>query len=139
MTSKVFIDTNILIYAADRHEPAKRKISRNLLKEIAGSEAAGVISTQVLQEFFVTATRKLGIEPLLAKELVHSFKNFEVITIVPTLIEEAVDISILNKISFWDGLIIAAAESARCSSLLSEDLNHNQIIRGVTIINPFVS
>lgn len=139
MTSKIFIDTNIIIYAADKHEPVKRKTCRDLLKKLVSSEEAGVISTQVLQEFFVTATRKLGIESLLAKEMIHSFRNFEVVIIVPTLIEEAVDISILNKISFWDSLIIAAAESARCSTLLSEDLNHNQIIRGVTITNPFVS
>ena len=139
MTSKVFIDTNILVYAADKHEPEKRKTCRYLLKKLVRSEEAGVISTQVLQEFFVAATRKLGIEALLAKEMTHSFRNFEVVTIVPILIEEAIDISILNKISFRDGLIIAAAESALCSTLLSEDLNHGQIIRGVTVSNPFLS
>ena len=86
----------------------------------------------------MSATKKLNIEPLTEKSMVHAFRNLEVVTIAPSMIEEAIDISILNKLSFWDALIIAAAENARCSTLLSEDLNHGQIIRGVIVINPFL-
>jgi len=96
-----------------------------------------VISTQVLQEFYVASTTKLGVKPLVAKSLLRSFENMETVQIDPGMIREAVDISILHRLSFWDSLILAAAESARCEILYTEDLNADQIIRGVLIENPF--
>lgn len=98
---------------------------------------AAVISTQVLQEFYVASTVKLGVGPLTAKGLVHAFENMEAVCVDPYLIREAIDVSILNILSFWDALIVAAAASARCEALYSEDLNAGQIIRGVRIENPF--
>lgn len=133
---KSFLDTNILIQAIDKTDRRKMKIARQLLREAAENNR-GVISTQVLQEFYMAATKKLGVEPLMAKELLHQFHNFETIIISPNLISEAVDCSILNRISFWDSLIVAAAESAGCSAVWTEDLNDGQIIRGVKIKNPF--
>lgn len=137
MTHKIFIDTNILVYAMDHHDPAKKEKSRSFLKSI-GNENRGVISTQVIQEFYVTVTKKLGVDRLTAKNIIHSFFKFETIVICPELIDRAIDTQILNRLSFWDALIISAAESAHCQKVWTEDLNHGQVIQGMTIENPFL-
>lgn len=134
---KVFVDANILIYALDQDSPAKRRRSRDLIADLASS-GSGVISTQVLQEFYVTVTRKMGVEPLAAKSVLRTFSIFEIVQTSPDLIDEAIDCSILNKISFWDALIVAAAASSGCAVVYSEDLNPGQVIRGVKIENPLV-
>ncbi|HSP07182.1 MAG TPA: PIN domain-containing protein [Acidobacteriota bacterium] len=134
--SKVFLDTNILVYAFAGKPARKKNLARKWLRELSRDSRA-VLSTQILQEFYVVATRKMGVDPLTVKGLVHSFSNLETVTITPPLIESAVDISILNRLSFWDALVIAAAESSQCDSVLSEDLQQGQTIRGVTAINPF--
>jgi predicted nucleic acid-binding protein len=133
--SKVFIDTNILVYTMDQGEPRKQGLCRELLKRRMVEDRI-VISTQVMQEFFVAATRKLGADPLLVKDVLHRFQRFEVVQITPARIEQAIDCSILHRISFWDALIVTAAEEARCVRVLSEDLGDGQMIRGVTIENP---
>jgi predicted nucleic acid-binding protein len=135
-TEKAFLDTNVLVQALDKGDKLKQKKARQLLNDAARSNL-GVISTQVLQEFFVAATKKLGLDSLVAKELVHQFSHFETILVTPHLISEAIDCSIINKLSFWDALIVVTAESARCSRLWSEGLNDGQIIRGVEIKNPY--
>jgi predicted nucleic acid-binding protein len=135
MMAKIFVDTNILVYCMDMYDPAKQEKCRHLIKDLA-DESNGVISTQVMQEFYVTSTKKLGVEPLLAKDILHSFEQFETVIISPLIIKDAVDCSIINRISFWDSLIIVAAESANCGRLWSEDLNDGQVIRGVRIENP---
>ena len=135
--SKIFIDTNILVYAMDGADPLKQKQSRFLLQELQENSNTGVISTQVLQEFYVTATKKLNLDPILVKSILRAFENFEVVVIGPDLIESAVDCSVLTQISFWDALVVVSAESACCERILSEDLNSGQIIRGVKIANPF--
>ena len=96
-----------------------------------------MISTQVLQAFYVAATRKLEIEPLAAKQLLQGFKNLETVVVNPALVEEAIDCSILHQLSSWDGLMVASAASAGCEVLMTEDLNSGQVIRGVRIQNPF--
>ena len=136
--SKVFLDTNILVYCLDRSETGKRKKCRNLLKSLTG-EDKGVLSTQVMQEFYVAATAKLGADPLLVKDILRSLERFETVTVSPALIKEAIDCAIINRLSFWDALIIVSAESARCEVLWSEDLNHGQIVRGVRIENPMLT
>jgi len=135
---KVFIDTNILLYCLDRHDPGKQARARELLKEAAGN-LTGVVSTQVLQEFYVAATRKLHVDPLQAKTMVQAFGNLETILITPDAIANAIDCSVLNKISFWDALVVVAAESAACATLWTEDLSDGQVIRGVKIQNPLTS
>jgi predicted nucleic acid-binding protein len=135
---KVFLDTNILVYCLDRSETGKRKKCRNLLKSLTG-EDKGVLSTQVMQEFYVAATAKLGADPLLVKDILRSLERFETVTVSPALIKEAIDCAIINRLSFWDALIIVSAESARCEVLWSEDLNHGQIVRGVRIENPMLA
>ena len=134
---KVFLDTNILVYCLDRSETGKRKKCRNLLKSLTGEHKA-VLSTQVMQEFYVAATAKLGADPLLVKDILRSLERFETVTVSPALIKEAIDCAIINRLSFWDALIIVSAESARCEVLWSEDLNHGQIVRGVRIENPML-
>jgi predicted nucleic acid-binding protein len=135
---KVFLDTNILVYCLDRSETGKRKKCRNLLKSLTG-EHKGVLSTQVMQELYVAATAKLGADPLLVKDILRSLERFETVTVSPALIKEAIDCAIINRLSFWDALIIVSAESARCEVLWSEDLNHGQIVRGVRIENPMLA
>lgn len=136
MTSKVFIDTNVLVYAVDNRHPEKRRVAHECLDEVR-RQNHGVISTQVLQEFYVATTRRLDIEPLAAKQMLHALKFSEVVVVDPGTIKEAVDCSIFDRISFWDALIAVAAEKAHCAELLSEDLNDGQVIRGVRIHNPF--
>jgi len=134
--SKIFLDTNILLYTLDENDKDKQKNARKIVRNVT-KHYTSVISTQILQEFYVVSTSKLGVEPLLAKSIVHSFENMEVVRIDPYLIREAIDASILNQMSFWDSLVVVAAESAKCETLYTEDLNAGQIIRGVKIENPF--
>lgn len=134
--SKVFLDTNILVYALDQDDLEKQNACRTVLKQLQDTNRA-VISTQVMQEFFVVATRKLGVEPLKAKSILQALGNLEVVSVSPALTYEAIDCSLLNQISFWDALVIVCAESARCTLVLSENLNDGQIIKGVKVQNPF--
>lgn len=134
--SKIFLDTNILLYTLDENDKDKQKNARKIVQNVT-KHYTSVISTQILQEFYVASTSKLGVEPLLAKSIVHSFENMEVVRIDPYLIREAIDASILNQISFWDSLVVVAAASAKCETLYTEVLNAGQIIRGVKIENPF--
>jgi predicted nucleic acid-binding protein len=137
--SKGFVDTNILVYAMDRDNRERRKRSRTLLVELRRS-GMGVISTQVLQEFYVVATKKLSLNPLKVKPLLQWFeKHFEVVVVNGALIREAIDCSVVNRLSFWDALIVVSAERAMVGTLHTEDLNHGQVIRGVRISNPLKS
>jgi predicted nucleic acid-binding protein len=138
MPGRVFLDTNILVYAQDADAPAKQRKSRELIASLAET-VDGVISTQVMQEFFVAATRKLGVTPLAAKGILKTFAVFEIVQVSPALIQEAIDCSVLNDLSFWDALILASAASAGCSTVLSEDLNPGQVILGMTVGNPYTA
>ena len=133
--SKVFVDTNILVYCMDESDKKRKARCRALVESLTG-DLFGVISTQVLQEFYVASTKKLGADRLVAKDILHSFRRFETVFITPEIIEGAIDCSLINRISFWDALVVVAAESARCEKIWTEDLNDGQIIRGVRIENP---
>jgi predicted nucleic acid-binding protein len=133
--SKVFLDTNVFVYSLDQSDSTKRKKCRNLIKSLT-NENSGVISTQVLQELYVAATAKLGADPLLVKDIIRSLERLETVVVSPMLIKEAIDCSLINRLSFWDALIVVTAESAHCEILRTEDLNHGQVIRGVLIENP---
>lgn len=136
MPGKVFIDTNLLVYACDSHNAAKQKLARTYLFELADT-GRGVLSTQVLQEFYVTVTGKLHIDPIIAKSLIRSFSHFTLISVSHEMILDAIDCSTLLKLSFWDSLIITAAESGNCTELWAEDLSDGQLIRSLRIRNPF--
>jgi predicted nucleic acid-binding protein len=136
MPGRVFLDANVLVYAQDAGAADKQRKSREIMQRLAES-ADGVISTQVMQEFYVAATRKIGVPPLAAKGVLKTFAVFETVQITTALIQEAIDCSILNQLSFWDSLILAAASSAGCSTVLSEDLNPGQVVLGIKVQNPF--
>ena len=137
MKPKTFIDTNILIYAIDRYDLEKQRSSRKRLTVIE-KEGNGVVSTQVIQEFFVAATKKLGMDPRVAKQQIDGLANFEVVDVDVPLIKDAVDCSILSQIHFWDALIVVSAQKAKCDVLLTEDLNHGQLFKTLKIENLFI-
>ena len=137
MSDKCFFDSNILVYMQDVEEPQKQQISRSLFFECVADNSA-FISTQCLQEFYNVVAKKKKLEAKSAKQTIHELsKSLPVIQITPVMIENAIDISVETQFSFWDSLILSAAKSADCNILYSEDLNDGQIIRGVTIKNPF--
>jgi predicted nucleic acid-binding protein len=135
---KAFLDTNILIYQMDNRDLVKQKTCRELMRALVRRHEA-VISTQILQEFYVACTGKLKVKPILVKGMMHGFQNMEVVTVGADLINEAIDTSIQYQISFWDSLVIVSAESAKCQYLITEDLNGGQVIRNVKIQNPMKS
>jgi predicted nucleic acid-binding protein len=119
----------------DKKSHIKREKCRSLIRK-AADDGDAVISTQVLQEFYVVSTKKLHIAPVVSKSIIHTFENMEIVTIGKELINEAIDASIQYRLSFWDALILVAAESARCEILYSEDFSHGQIMRNVKLLNP---
>ncbi len=135
--SKIFIDTNILVYTLDQKNIEKRDMARKIVKKVVESHQP-VISTQVIKEFYVVASSKLKADPIVVKNIIHNFHNMEIVNNDLDLIEQAIDISILSQLSFWDSLIIAAAEKANCEYVLSEDLNSGQNYRGIKLLNPFI-
>lgn len=135
--SKIFIDTNLLVYSMDQRDPSKRDKARNILKRLEENHQP-VISTQVIKEFYVVASTKLKADSFIVKNIIHNFRNFEIVNNDLELIEQAIDISTISRLSFWDSLIIAAAEKANCEFVFSEDLNPGQTYRGVLLVNPFL-
>lgn len=136
MSEKVFVDSNVFLYTLDKSDGKRREKAKSLLKDLSGTNRI-VISTQVLNEVFVVATRKLNVEAVMAKRFVRQLNEFDVILVTPEVIEGAMDCSILNQLNYWDALMISAAESAKCSIIWTEDMNTGETIRGVQIVNPF--
>lgn len=135
--TKVFFDSNILVYFADGADPKKQQIAENLIKNAVINDN-GVISTQSLQEFFAATTRKLLCTKEKAKEYIENFsESFTVEQISVSLILKAINISIKNQFSFWDSLILSAAIQSGCIICYSEDLTNGQIVDGLKIVNPF--
>ena len=134
--SKIFVDTNLFVYSIDKRDPQKKEKARAVLRRITDAHQP-VISTQVIKEFYVVATTKLKAEQLIVKSIVHNFRNMEVVCNDLELIEQAIDISVISQLSFWDSLIVAAAEKAHCEFVFSEDLNAGQAYRGVIAVDPF--
>lgn len=134
--SKIFIDTNLIVYTLDKSNVYKQERARNIIRKIVDVHQL-VISTQVIKEFYVVAINKMKADPIIVKNILHNFRNMEIVTNDLELIEQAIDISVISQISFWDSLIIAAAEKANCEYIFSEDLNPGQTYRGVLVINPF--
>ena len=97
-----------------------------------------MLSSQVLQEFFVIATRKLGVAADVARRKVELLSRFDVVSIKPSTILGAIDLHRLHNFSFWDSLVLRCAANAGCGRLLSEDMQHGRIIEGVRIENPFL-
>lgn len=136
MAERIFIDTNVLLYADDLDAGDKRETAQSLLYQ-AYVDGNGVLSTQVLQEFFVASTRKLGVPAEIARRKVELLSRLDVVTIQPSLILDAIDLHRLHALSFWDALIVRAAAASGCRRLLTEDMQSGQVIAGVKIENPF--
>ena len=138
MTVRTFIDTNILIYADDLDAGVKNRVAQQVLRGLITSRSA-VVSTQVLQEYFVVATRKLGVPAKIARKKIHLLSTLEVAQVDLAAILGAIDLLRLHSLSFWDALILRSAATAGCTTLLTEDLQHGQVIEGVRVENPFRS
>ena len=139
MKDKVFLDTNILIYAHDMDAGPKHDVAISITEKI-WEEKTGVISTQVIQEFYVNVTRKIPnpITPVLARGIILNYFSWHVEAIEPHTILLASEIEERHVLSFWDSLIIATACQSNAEKILTEDLNHGQVIEGVLIENPFL-
>lgn len=137
---KVFLDTNILVYAYDVSSGSKHDVARNIVADLWNFRT-GVLSIQVLQELFVTVTKKIP-KPLDVKttrDIVRDFLLWEVVDNDGELMMAAMDVQMKYHYAFWDSLIIAAAIKSGASILMTEDLNNGRIIEGVLIKNPFVA
>ena len=137
MNDKTFVDTNVLIYAHDVDAKSKHEVAKKILGELWG-ERGGVLSTQVLQEFYVAVTRKLAspLEPGVAHEAVRELAALPVVRVDIPLILSAIPLSQQRQISFWDALIVRAALEGGASVLYSEDLQHGQGFETLSIQNP---
>jgi predicted nucleic acid-binding protein len=138
VSDRVFLDTNVILYADDRSAGDKRARAITLLRELA-SESRAVLSTQVLQEYFVVATRKLHVPAEVARSKVEALSQLDVVLIRPELVLSAIDLHRLHALSFWDALIVRCASVAGCSRVLSEDMQHGSSFAGVRVENPFLS
>ncbi len=136
MNARSFFDTNIIVYTDDKSTPVKQQRSLELLAEHRKS-ATGVVSLQVLQEYFVAVTTKLNVDAQTARRKVELLAEFDVATPEVTDVLAAIDLHRLHGFSFWDGLILRTAQQTGCKVLFTEDLQHNRVLDGVRIINPF--
>ena len=133
-----FVDTNVLIYAYDRSAADKHRAARRWLSDL-WEMRTGVLSTQVLQEFYVNATRKLPrpLPPGRARLIIARYATWPVHRIEPGDILQASEVEQQYGVSFWDALVVVAASRLGAARLLTEDLQHGQTIAGVRIENPF--
>ena len=134
---KEFIDTNIVVYANDAADTQKQTRSIDLIRRLIET-GGGVISTQVLMEYAAVATRKLGQPREAVTRQLFNLERLEVVLVNGTLIRNGMEQVAALSASFWDSVIISAAQSARCDCIWSEDLSNRQIYAGVEIRNPFL-
>jgi predicted nucleic acid-binding protein len=139
-TEVMFVDTNVLVYAHDASETIRQPVAQTLLAELWRNRV-GALSTQVLQEFYVVATRKF--EPPMprrqARQLVDAYSHWQLIHVDVPLIISASLLEERHSLSFWDALIVEAARRARATRLLTEDLQAGRRIDKMLIDNPFAS
>ena len=136
MSARSFLDTSVLLYSDSADAPAKQRRALELLAEQRLART-GVVSLQVLQEYFAAATRKLGVDAGLARRKVELFANYHLVVLDVEDVLAAIDLHRLHQLSFWDALVVRAAKEGGCSVLYSEDLQHGRAIDGVRIVNPF--
>ena len=138
MSDKTFVDTNILVYAHDLDSGKNHEIAQKAIINLWDT-GTGVISTQVLQEFYVTLTRKVSV-PLKksqARRILNNYLAWDVAVNNGETILQAIEIEENYHISFWDAMIVSAAYFKNAAIILTEDLNEGQQIEGITIVNPF--
>ena len=136
---KFFVDTNLLVYAYDSSAGKKWKTSLEVLS-LLWNHRTGVLSTQVVQELFVSLTQKVKnpIRPEMAKEIISDLVQWPLVVNDGKNILRAIDLQIKYHFSFWDSLILQAAIISKSEFLLSEDFQDGQVIESVTIVNPFL-
>jgi predicted nucleic acid-binding protein len=139
MNGRTFVDANVLIYAHDADSKSKHAIAKSILREL-WSERTGILSMQVLQEFYVNVTRKIRSPlPKDSARLVVSSYSIWCIETTPAELSVAFRIEDESRVGFWNALIVAAAAKSGATRLLSEDLNPGQKIAGMRIENPFAA
>jgi predicted nucleic acid-binding protein len=134
-----FVDTNVLVYAHDRSETRKQPLAQALLEGLWAART-GTLSTQILQEFYVVATRKFS-PPMgrgAAREIVALYATWPLVQVDLPLILTASQLEERHKLSFWDGLVIEAARRAGATRIVTEDLQGGRLFGGVRIENPFL-
>jgi predicted nucleic acid-binding protein len=139
MADRVFVDTNILVYACDSAEPGKQKLALAWMTHLWKGRI-GRLSYQVLSEFYITVTQKLdpGMEPERARRNVRLFFPWHPVQIDDRAVETAWQLQDRYRLSWWDALIVSAARSAGCRYLLTEDLRSGEEFLEIMIINPFL-
>lgn len=136
MPVRSFFDTNVLVYTDDKAAPAKQRKALDLVAEHRRARS-GVVSLQVLQEYFVTISRKLHVDATVARRKVELLAEFDVAAPEVVDILAAIDLHRLHGFSFWDALVLRSAQQAGCSVLFSEDMQNAREVDGVRIVNPF--
>lgn len=136
MSALSFLDSNILVYTDDSRYPEKKTRAVALYAELR-RKRRGALSTQVLQEYFNSATAKLAVPADLARRKVQLFARSLLVQVDLALILRAIDFRRLHPMSFWDALIVAAALHANCKVLYSEDLQHSRKYDSLLVVNPF--
>jgi predicted nucleic acid-binding protein len=137
MSALAFFDTNILVYTDDHRSPEKQARAASLIERHQLSGTA-VVSLQVLQEYYATITRKLGVDAELAQQKLESLALERVVRFEARDVIAAIELHRLTRISFWDAMIVHAARLAGASVLYSEDLPHASVLGGVPVVNPFL-
>ena len=139
MTVKAFVDTNILVYAYDRGAGERHEKALSLIEQL-WRDGNGILSTQVLQEFYVNVRRKaqnpVTVEQ--ARALISDYLAWDPVVSDGATILEAIDIERRCQLSFWNSLIVAAAQKGGASIIYSEDFNHGQKFGSVEVLNPLL-
>ena len=133
-----FVDTNVLVYARDATEPSKQKLAHDWLDRL-WKQRSGKLSYQVLQEYYVTVTGKLtpGLPVADARDDVRAFQVWNPLVTDKNVFDVAWSVQDRFGFSWWDSLVVAAAQVLNCDYLLTEDLQHHQVVDGLVILDPF--
>ena len=139
MSDRIFVDTNILVYAHDADAGEKHAAAAQALADL-WQYRNGILSTQVLQELYITLTRKVTspVTGNVARRLIRNYLTWDLVLNDGAIILYAGEIADNYQLSFWDGLIVAAAYSKNAAIILTEDMNHGQVVEGIRIENPFL-
>lgn len=137
MSDRAFVDTNLLVYAHDSSAGVKQEKARELVERL-WHDRSGVLSTQVLQELYVSLRKApQPIPPAEARQVVADYLRWEVVVNTGESVLEATDFETRYRLSFWDALIVQAATASGVDTLYSEDLSHGQMYGAVRVVNPF--
>ena len=132
-----FIDSNVLVYLADRHDDNKRKVAKGVVVDAMRYPERYLISTQTLAEFSNVCLRKFKMEIETVRDYLGFLRGLKVVSYLPVSIDRALEVKAKYQLQFYDSLLLATAEANGCDVFLSEDLNPGQIYCGMTAVNPF--